>query len=79
MTEAEQSGKPHAARIAQEARAWLDSKLADIPAGSTYVRGDPRSDKDVQGKFWPVHDLDRYRWQAAQFIMRIEQALGRGR
>ena len=79
MTEAEKSGKADAARIARDARAWLDSKLADIPAGSTYVRGDPRSDQDVQGKFWPVHDLDRYRWQAAQFIMRIEQALGRGR
>jgi len=79
MAEASQSGNADAIRIAREARTWLDAKLADIPAGSTYVRGDPRSDQDVQGKFWPVHDLDRYRWQAAQFIMGIERVLGRGR
>jgi len=77
--EAERSGKADAIRIARKARAWLEAKLADIPAGSTYVRGDPRIDRDVQGKFWPVHDLDRYRWQMAQFIMDIEKALGRGR
>ena len=76
MAEAEKSGKRGALRIARKAKAWLDEKLADIPAGSTYVRGDPRNDQDVQGTFWPVHDLDRYRWQAAQFIMDIEQALG---
>ena len=79
MTEAEQSGNADAVRIAREAQAWLGAKLSDIPAGSTYVRGDPRSDQDVQGKFWPVHDLDRYRWQVAQFIMEIEKVLGRGR
>ncbi len=79
MTEAEQSGSAGAVRIAREAQAWLGAKLSDIPAGSTYVRGDPRSDQDVQGKFWPVHDLDRYRWQVAQFIMEIEKVLGRGR
>ena len=76
MAEAEKSGKADAVRIARKARAWLDDKLDDIPAGSTYVRGDPRSDKDVQGKFWPVHDLDRYRWQAAQFIMDLHRAMG---
>jgi hypothetical protein len=76
LSEAEKSGKADAVRIAKEGRAWLNDKLDDIPAGSTYVRGDPRSDKDVQGRFWPVHDLDRYRWQAAQFIMGIEKALG---
>jgi len=73
--EARESGRADATRIANEAQAWLDDKLDDIPAGSTYVRGDPRSDQDVQGKFWPVHDLDRYRWQMAQFIMDIEAAL----
>ncbi len=78
IEDAEQSGNAQAGRIARDARAWLNAKLADIPAGSTYVRGDPRSDRDVQGKFWPVHDLDRYRWQMATYIMGIEQALGRG-
>lgn len=79
MVEAERSGKPAAVEIAHKAEAWLDDRLEDIPAGSTYVRGDPRNDQDVQGTFWPVHDLDRYRWQAAQFIMDTEKALGRRR
>jgi hypothetical protein len=79
LTEAEGSGNAEAVRIAREGRAWLADKLDDIPAGSTYVRGDPRSDRDVQGKFWPVHDLDTYRWRMAQFIMDLDRALGRGR
>lgn len=79
LTAADASGDADAERIAGEARAWLADKLDDIPAGSTYVRGDPRSDQDVQGKFWPVHDLDRYRWQVAQYIMDLDAALGRGR
>jgi len=77
IKQGERSGKPEAVRAAREARRWLDKKLAEIPYGVTYMRGDPRADRDVQGKFWPVRDLDRYRWQAAQFIMRIEHALGR--
>lgn len=76
LAAAEESGNAQAAGIAQEARLWLDRKLADIPAGSTYVRGDPRTDQDVQGRFWPVHDLDRYRWQMAQFMLRLQQATG---
>lgn len=79
LTAAEASNSAEARRIAAEARAWLADKLDDIPAGSTYVRGDPRSDQDVQGKFWPVHDLDRYRWQAARYIMDLDAALEGGR
>jgi hypothetical protein len=75
IAEARQAGSADAIKIADKAQAWLDDKLDDIPAGSTYVRGDPRSDKDVQGQFWPVHDLDRYRWRMAEFIMEIEEAL----
>jgi len=75
---AEKSDNKNAQQIAREARKWLDEKLSDIPAGSTYVRGDPRSDKDVQGTFWPVRDLDRYRWQMAQFIMEIGRAMEEG-
>ncbi len=77
ISAARRSKRKDAVRIAREARAWLDRKLADIPAGSTYVQGDPRSDRDVQGTFWPVHDLDRYRWQAARFLMDLETALGK--
>ncbi len=69
------SDRAEAKRIADEAQAWLDEKLDDIPAGSTYVSGDPRSDRDVQGKFWPVHDLDRYRWRIARYMMEIEGVL----
>jgi hypothetical protein len=69
------SDSAEAKRIADEAQAWLDGKLDDIPAGSTYVRGDPRSDRDVQGKFWPVHDLDRYRWRIAEYVMELEGVL----
>lgn len=75
MAEARQAGNARAIKIADEAQAWLDDKLDDLPAGSTYVRGDPRSDKDVQGEFWPVNDLDRYRWRMADFIMQIQEAL----
>ena len=75
LAAAEKSRQKDALNIAREARAWLNDKLDDIPAGSTYVSGDPRSDQDVQGKFWPVNDLDRYRWQMAQFIMDIDQTL----
>ena len=76
MQQARDSDSAEAKKIAAEAQAWLDGKLDDIPAGSTYVRGDPRSDQDVQGKFWPVHDLDRYRWQIAQYVMALEGVLG---
>jgi|LSQX01.3.fsa_nt_gb hypothetical protein len=75
MAKARASDSAEAKRIAAEAQTWLDDKLDDIPAGSTYVRGDPRSDQDVQGKFWPVHDIDRYRWRMAQFIMDLNAAL----
>jgi hypothetical protein len=75
IAEARQAASADAIKIADKAQAWLDDKLDDIPAGSTYVRGDPRSDKDVQGRFWPLHDLDRYRWRMAEFIMEIEEAL----
>ena len=71
------SNNAEAKRLADEAQAWLDEKLDDIPAGSTYVRGDPRSDQDVQGKFWPVHDLDRYRWKMAEYVMALERTGGR--
>jgi hypothetical protein len=79
IAKAEQSGDSEAERIAANARKWINTKLDDIPAGSTYVRGDPRNDQDVQGRFWPVHDLDRYRWQAATFIMDIDRAARGGR
>ncbi|MEA3401810.1 MAG: hypothetical protein U9R79_11270 [Armatimonadota bacterium] len=77
ITEAEQSGRAEAAAKAREARTWLDGKLAELPDEVDYIAGDPKADLDVQGAFWPVHDLDRYRWQVAQFIMEINQALGR--
>ncbi len=76
IEQARASDSAEAKRIADEAQAWLDGKLADIPAGSTYVRGDPRTDQDVQGRFWPVHDLDRYRWRAAEYVMALEGVLG---
>ncbi|MBD3292450.1 MAG: hypothetical protein GF393_05970 [Armatimonadia bacterium] len=77
ISQARASDNADAKRIADEAQAWLDDKLDDIPAGSTYVRGDPRSDQDVQGKFWPVHDLDRYRWRIAGYVMELEGVLNR--
>ncbi|MGD9496038.1 MAG: hypothetical protein AB7Y46_06995 [Armatimonadota bacterium] len=79
ITEAEQSGRAEAVAKAREARAWLEGKLAELPDAVTYIAGDPKADLDVQGAFWPVHDLDRYRWQAAQFIVDLNAAMGRGR
>ncbi len=73
---AEASNNAGAKRIARAARQWLDAKLAELPNGVDYIAGDPKADMDVQGKFWPAHDLDKYRWQAAEFIMGIDQALG---
>lgn len=73
---AEASDSAEAKRIAREAQQWLDDKLAQLPDGVDYVRGDPKADMDVQGKFWPVHDLDKYRWQAAEYLMGINEALG---
>ncbi len=78
IKEAEKSGKPAAVQAAKEARAWLDAKLGELPNAVDYMVGDPRVDRDVQGRFWPVYDLDRYRWQMAEFIMAIDRALGRG-
>jgi len=63
---------------ARLARAWLDRKLGELPDAVNYVRGDPKVDRDVQGRFWPVRDLDKYRWQMAQFITAIDKGLGRG-
>ncbi|HUS80727.1 MAG TPA: hypothetical protein VM283_05620 [Armatimonadota bacterium] len=77
ITAAEASGKPEAVKAAREAREWLNSKLAELPDSVDYVRGDPKADLDVQGAFWPVRDLDRYRWQMAEFIMAMDEAMGR--
>lgn len=76
--EGEKSGNPEAVNAAREARGWLDAKLAVLPDGVDYMVGDPRADHDVQGRFWPVRDLDRYRWQMAEYIMAIQRAMGKG-
>lgn len=75
---AEASNNAEAKRIAAQAKQWLDSKLAELPDEVDYIRGDPKADTDVQDKFWPTHDLDKYRWQAAEFIMGIDGAMGGG-
>ncbi|MBU0608408.1 MAG: hypothetical protein KKI08_11020 [Armatimonadetes bacterium] len=71
---AQKSGKPPAMKVAAEARKWLDQKLGELPNGIDYIYWDPKLDHDVQGKDWPVRDLDQYRWQAADFLMRLDQA-----
>lgn len=73
---AEASRNDQAKRVAAQARQWLEGKLAELADAVDYVRGDPKADLDVQGGFWPPHDLDKYRWQAAEFIMTINEALG---
>lgn len=78
ITEAQASGKPEAVKTARVAREWLDGKLGQLPEGVDYMVGDPRADHDVQGRFWPVRDLDRYRWQIAEYIMALQNALGKG-
>jgi hypothetical protein len=78
IREAEKSPGAEARKAAAEARAWLDAKLAQLPDGVDYVRGDPKVDQDVQGRFWPVHDLDKYRWQAAEHLMAMEKAMAGG-
>ena len=77
IREAQASAQPAAREAAGTAREWLDAKLAELPDSVDYVVGDPRIDHDVQGRFWPVHDLDRFRWQMAQHIMTLDQATGR--
>lgn len=77
IKQAQQSGKPAAVKVATEARGWLDKKLAELPNAIDYVTWDPRLDHDVQGQEWPVRDLDKYRWQAADYLMRLGQATGR--
>ena len=67
-----------AAAAARAARAWLDGKLRELPNGVEYIAGDARVDQDVQGRFWPVRDLDKLRWQAAEHLMAIDRALPRG-
>ena len=76
IEDAQASDNARARSIAREARKWLDEKLSELPAGVDYIAGDPKVDMDVQGRFWPVHDLDKYRWQAAEFIMGIDGAMG---
>ena len=77
IREAEKSGRPEAVKRARAARAWLNAKLGELPNGVDYMRGDRRADRDVQGRFWPVHDLDKFRWRMARFIMDMNAALGR--
>jgi len=77
IMKAQQSGDADAGKIARQARQWLDDKLAQLPDGVDYIAGDPKADMDVQGAFWPVHDLNKYRWQAAEYIMHIDAALER--
>jgi len=78
VREAETSKKPQAVKAAARAKAWLAEKLAQLPNGVDYMRGDPKVDRDVQGRFWPVRDLDKFRWQMAEFIMAMDAGLGRG-
>jgi hypothetical protein len=73
---AQQSGKPAALKVAAEARGWLDGKLKELPNGIDYVYWDAKLDRDVQGAGWPVRDLDKFRWQVADYVMRLDQAMG---
>jgi hypothetical protein len=75
---AEDSGTGAARRIAGQARAWLGGKLAEIPDGVDYRPSDPCAEDEVQGRFWPRADLDRYRLQMGRFIMALERAMTQG-
>ncbi len=77
ITAAQQSGKPAAVKAATEARAWLDQKLGELPHAIDTVYWDPKMEHDVQGREWPVRDLDKYRWQLADYVMKLDQAMGR--
>jgi hypothetical protein len=76
LKQAEQSRQPAALKVAAEARGWLNGKLKELPNGIDYVYWDAKLDRDVQGAGWPVRDLDKYRWQAADYLMRLDQAMG---
>jgi hypothetical protein len=73
---AQASGKPAAVKAATEARGWLDKKLAELPHGMDTVSWDPKMEHDVQGEEWPVRDLDKYRWEMADYVMKLDQAMG---
>ncbi|MCE5238331.1 hypothetical protein LLH23_07540 [bacterium] len=73
---AQASGKPAAVKAAAQARAWLDGKLSELPNAIDTVYWDPKMEHDVQGKEWPVRDLDKFRWQMADYMMKLDQVLG---
>jgi hypothetical protein len=78
IKEADASGKPATKQAAAQAQAWLKERLSVLSDGVDDTFTDPRWYGNVQpGGNWTRADYDRYRWQAAEFIMALQKELGR--
>jgi len=76
IREGRASTNPVARTRADEARAWLEARLATLPDAVDASRDNPEWYGEVRpGPGWSDDDYDRYRWQAATFIMAIREAL----